>query len=158
MADKLNYTYDMFIDDFEQFYKETDTDEFQQFDTILALSRGGLVLAQYLGYIYDIRNIISIPVIGYELEEDTGRRDILDVDEYKQLLKHRKVLIVDDIYDTGASINTVIETFNDVMDKYRTFVIFAPLNKTDYFILKHDGRWINFPWDLDVDRIKKAKE
>ena len=146
----------MFIDDLEQFYKQN-TDSFENINTIVALSRGGLVLAQYLGYLYGIRNIVSIPVIGYSGEDDLGRRDILCAEEYKELLKKSDALVVDDIYDSGASMEAVIKTFKPFMNSFRTMTIFAPNNSVDYRILKHDGRWINFPWDIDIERIKNAE-
>jgi len=158
---KFYYTYDQMVLDLERFYQSKEGQMFRvdyavKKPIMLALSRGGLVLTQYLGYLYDIRDVVAIPSLGYEDTQDTEKRIILYSDQFRKIVRDRHLLIVDDIYDSGRSVNAVLEELA-TFSSYGIFTIFSSdPNATQYYLRKHNGEWVEFPWDIDVRRIKRG--
>ncbi|HID47592.1 MAG TPA: phosphoribosyltransferase, partial [Methanococcaceae archaeon] len=82
------------------------------FDAILGIARGGLSMAQFLGEYYDKREVYSINTIGYD---DTQKNDTVEVFNIPELKSAKKVLIVDDIVDSG---DTLVEVLSVLNEKY----------------------------------------
>ena len=80
-----------------------------EYDVMLAITRGALVPAGMLAYLLGIRNILVAAVAFYD---DAGRPAAapsflqFPVDP---LLRGRRVLIVDEVWDTGTTIQAVID-------------------------------------------------
>jgi hypothetical protein len=118
-------------------------------DIILAIARGGLVPAGALGYALSIKNVFVISVEYY-----TGIGKTLDFPVMlpPQLnlvdIKDQRVLIVDDVADTGATLKAVHDFIADHVAEVRTAVIYEkPISivKCEY-VWKRTDRWIDFPW------------
>ena len=155
--DKFNYTYEMMRNDFANFYKKNVgfKNSIANADIVLALSRGGLIVGQYIGYIYDKREVYGLPIIGYNDETDTEKRFSPSLDKFIPIIKNKNVLIVDDICDTGKTLNFIIGNMKDKCKNITSFALFGKSNSiVDYYVRKHTGQWINFPWDLDIEYIK----
>jgi hypoxanthine phosphoribosyltransferase len=63
----------------------------------------------------------------------------------------KKVLIADDVADSGRTMQLVHAFIKDHVDDVRTAVIYEKpqsLIKCDY-VWKRTDRWINFPWSCD---------
>ena len=156
-VEKFNYTYEMLRDDLAKFYKENQEfkNEIKEVDSILALSRGGLIVGQYLGYMYGIRDVVGMPVIGYDNEVDSNHRSLPHLMYFQSMMKNRNVLIVDDICDSGRTLEVVYNNFLWYCSKITIFTLFGKKDKiSSYYLREHDGRWVNFPWDLDLEYIK----
>jgi len=132
-------------------------------DVIIAVARGGWIPARILCDHLDIRELYSVKTEHWGIVATlTGEAKItqpLNVD-----LSGKKVLIVDDVADTGETIKVVfdhVKSFSPsdvkiaVID-YKKTSTFAP----DYYAaLMEDWRWIVYPWSLreDIkDLLKKA--
>jgi uncharacterized protein len=118
-------------------------------DIILAIARGGLLPAGSLGYALSIKNVFVISVEYY-----TGIGETLDFPVMlpPQLnlvdLTDRKVLIVDDVADTGHTLKAVLEFVGSSVKEVRTAVIYEKpqsVVKCDY-VWRRTDRWIDFPW------------
>jgi len=149
---KYYYTHEQFIADMKTFYNRVDKKELSMIDSIVALSRGGLVIAQYLGYMYGIRDIITVPVIGYDETTDSGERDVLHVKEINKMVKDKNILIVDDLIDSGNSILAVLENIT-WMKSFQIFTIFANEGKAHFALRKKPDAWIVLPWDSEIEEI-----
>lgn len=123
-------------------------------DFILAVARGGLFTAGALGYALDIKLIHTVNIEFY-----TGRDERLEMpvmlppipnpDHFRGL----KVLICDDVADTGATLKTTHEFVQQHVAEVRSLVIYEKsrsLIKPDY-VWKRTDDWIHFPWDQRVD-------
>jgi hypoxanthine phosphoribosyltransferase len=80
-----------------------------EYDVLLAITRGGLVPAGMLAYLLGIRDILVAAVAFYD---DDGRaRDQPTFLQFPAdpLLHGKRVLIVDEVWDTGTTIDAVIE-------------------------------------------------
>ncbi len=122
------------------------------FDAIVAIARGGLVPAAIVSRELNIRVVECVAVKSYD-HQNQGKVDIL-----KSLSKDilamdkasKKVLIVDDLVDTGATARAVREMLPNA---HFATVYAKPLGNdvVDTFVTEvSQDTWIYFPWDLDV--------
>jgi uncharacterized protein len=120
-------------------------------DTMLAITRGGLVPAGMLAYRLGIRDILVAAVAYYD---EAGRRG--DAPSFLQfpadaLLHGRRVLIVDEVWDSGATIQAVIGRVRAAGGIPTTAVLhYKPGRSTiaaapDHFAASTDG-WVVYPF------------
>ena len=117
---------------------------------ILGIARGGLIPAAILAYKLDVRLILSVRVqhcAGQELRMESGAQFIEESRPFEGLDTER-LLIVDDIIDTGETIKLV----RDVVREHTTVVKVAALyvrsnqkNSVDWY-WKVEDEWVTFPW------------
>ncbi len=118
-------------------------------EMILAIARGGLFVAGSLGYALGVKNIYVMNVEYY-----TGVGEHLDVPvmlpPYVDFVdvKGAKVLIADDVCDTGHTLKVVKDHCVENVGDVRSAVLYEKshaLVKSDYVWTRTDD-WINFPW------------
>jgi hypoxanthine phosphoribosyltransferase len=128
-------------------------------DVIVCIARGGLIVGGALGYALDVKNSITINVEFY-----TGVGERLEVPMFlapvpdKVNLAGLKVLIADDVADSGLTLKMVREYCEDVVEEVRTAVIYeksASVEKPDYS-WRHTDLWINFPWSSPGTSVVEA--
>jgi hypoxanthine phosphoribosyltransferase len=118
-------------------------------DVILAIARGGLVVAASLAYALGVKNTWSMNVEFY-----TGVDERLDlpiilppVPEFVDL-ESAKILIADDVADTGATLALVKEFCGPRVGEIRIATLYEKprsVVKCDY-VWRQTDRWIVFPW------------
>jgi hypothetical protein len=121
-------------------------------DIILAIARGGLLLAAALGYALEVKNLFSMNVEFY-----TGVDSRLPVPmilpPVPELidLQASRLLIADDVADTGATLDLVQRFCSDKVGEVRTVVLYEKprsIVRSDY-VWRRTARWIDFPWSSD---------
>lgn len=121
-------------------------------EMILAIARGGLFCAGSLGYALSIKNIYVMNCEYY-----TGVDERLPVPVMLppavDLVDHRnsKILIADDVADTGHTLKMVYDFCVERVGDARSAVLYEKshsLVKSDY-VWKRTDLWINFPWSTD---------
>jgi hypoxanthine phosphoribosyltransferase len=121
-------------------------------EMILAIARGGLFAAGSLGYALSVKNIYVMNIEYY-----TGVDERLPVPvmlpPYVDLvdLENAKVLIADDVADTGHTLKVVHDLCVEKVAQVRSAVLYEKphsLVKCEY-VWKRTDRWINFPWSTD---------
>ena len=144
---KVYYPYEEFREDLITLTKKID----QPFDTILGIASGGLSMAQMLGEYYDLREVYAINTIGYNNTEKNESVEVFNIPELKTA---KKVLIVDDIVDSGE---TLVEVFKVLNRKYPniTFITASIFYKktakiTPTWYVKEPKGWIEFFWSEDL--------
>ncbi|MCW2810792.1 MAG: phosphoribosyltransferase [Friedmanniella sp.] len=118
-------------------------------DVVLGISRGGLIPAGSLAYALDCKNLFTISVEFY-----TGVDSRLDVPVMlppflnAHDLDEASVLIVDDVADTGRTLELVHEFCAGHVREARTAVIYQKPHSVIAcdFVWRQTDRWINFPW------------
>ena len=147
--EKLYYSYDMFkIDALElSFLCKNFTS-----DAILGIARGGLTLSHFMSQVLNQRNVFTLNTISYD-----GRiqKDNVEVFNIPSLEKFKKVLIVDDIIDSGKTIEKVMTLLKNSHPniEFKVASLFYKedaLVKPDFTINKAD-KWIDFFWEVDLD-------
>ena len=141
------YAYEQFVNDVKALVKLTSS---YQPDTLIAIARGGLTLGHAYASATDNRQLMSINSILYEGDQRGKSCEIFNVPE----LKHaKKVLLLDDIVDSGQTIKEVLEhlqgCFPDVEFKiasiyYKKTAVIQP-----DFTLYEANDWIEFFWEKD---------
>jgi hypoxanthine phosphoribosyltransferase len=118
-------------------------------DLILAIARGGLFVAGALGYALSVKNLYLMNVefyngVGSTLDMPVMLPPVpLAVD-----FSEKRVLIADDVADTGKTLELVRGFVADHVAEVRSAVVYekpGSLVKCDY-VWKRTDRWINFPW------------
>ncbi len=118
-------------------------------DVVLAIARGGLGLAMGLGYALDVKNLSSVNVEFY-----TGIDERLDVPIMLPPtpaaidLSGLKVLIADDVSDSGRTLELVRAFFADHVAEARIAVIYEKPRTVVHadYVWRHTDLWIDFPW------------
>ena len=121
-------------------------------DVVLAIARGGLFVAGLLGYALDVKNLHVVNVEFY-----TGVDERLDmpvllppVPEVVDLSGAR-VLIADDVADTGATLRLVKDFCADHVADVRCAVVYEKTRSTVRceYVWRRTDLWINFPWSVE---------
>jgi uncharacterized protein len=117
--------------------------------SLLAITRGGLAVGGAMSYALGVKNCCVINVEYY-----TGVDERLDVPIILPPaltlvdLRDARVLVVDDVADTGGTLQVVAETVRPHVAELRTAVLYEKPRsqvRCDYVWGRTD-RWIEFPW------------
>jgi len=118
-------------------------------DLILAIARGGMFVAGALGYALSVKNLHLMNVefyngVGSTLDMPVMLPPVPSAVDFSQ----KKLLIADDVADTGKTIELVRDFVAGHVAEVRSAVVYekpGSLVKCDY-VWKRTDRWINFPW------------
>jgi len=81
----------------------------REHDVLLAITRGGLVPAGMLAYLLGMRDILVAAVAFYDDHGQPGDQPAFFQFPADPLLRGKRVLIVDEVWDTGTTIEAVVE-------------------------------------------------
>lgn len=120
------------------------------FDAMVCITRGGLVPAAIVSRELGIRLIETVCIASYHDYQTQGGLQVIKTiaDSVRNLGGDSKVLVVDDLVDTGKTVQVVREMLPGA--HYAT-VYAKPLGRplVDTFITEvSQDTWIYFPWDL----------
>jgi hypoxanthine phosphoribosyltransferase len=128
-----------------------DADGFRP-DIILAIARGGLFPAGALGYALDVKNLHVINVEFYTGVDQRLAMPVVLPPVPKPIdLSGSRVLIADDVADTGATLRLVKDFCADHVAEVRCAVIYEKsrsIVKCEYAWRRTD-LWIDFPWSTE---------
>ena len=125
------------------------------FHAIVAITRGGLVPAAIVARELNIRVVESVSVKSYDHQNQGQIRVLKPVAEdiVRACREGQRILIIDDLVDTGATARAVREMlpgahFAAVYAKPKARAL------VDTFITEvSQDTWIYFPWDLDFTYV-----
>jgi len=116
---------------------------------ILAVARGGLLPAAAIAYALNVKNVFALNVEFY-----TGIDQRLQFPVMLPPLLHAvdlagaTVLVADDVADTGATLELVMDFCADHVADVRCAVLYEKprsIRKCEY-VWRRTDRWIDFPW------------
>ncbi len=121
-------------------------------DLLLSITRGGLVPAGAMSYAMGIKNLHIINVEFYTgVEERLPMPVLLPPVPAGVALSGQRILIVDDVADTGETLRTVHDFCAEHVAEARTAVLYEKphsLVKCDY-VWRHTSEWVSFPWSSE---------
>jgi hypoxanthine phosphoribosyltransferase len=79
------------------------------YDVVLVITRGALVPAGMLAYRLGLRNILVAAVVFYDDAGQTAEQPTFFQFPADPLLHGKRVLVVDEVWDTGTTIAAVVE-------------------------------------------------
>ena len=123
-------------------------------DIIIGLARGGWVLARVLCDFVGVKDLVSLKVehwgVTATLDGTAKLRHKINVE-----LEGKKILVVDDITDTGASMDVAVDYIKSLKPaEVRTATlqhITGAKFKADYVGEEIKWRWVIFPWNFTED-------
>ena len=148
MADNEVLTWAGFGDAARELAAEIARDGFRP-DLILGIARGGVVLAGALGYALDVKPLYLINVEYYtDVDERLPAPVILPPQLILDHLGDARVLLVDDVADTGHTLAMVRELCVGRVAELRTAVLYHKPQSTieAEYVWRRTDRWIVFPW------------
>lgn len=125
-------------------------------EILVAIARGGWVIGRIVSDILEIDNITDLHVSFYEDIKKTKKEPII-LEGVGKEVKDKRVLIVDDISDTGESLRISVEyvkSKNPSKIKVATLYV-KPWTKfwPDYYVRETD-KWIIYPYEVK-ETVKK---
>jgi len=118
-------------------------------DLVLGISRGGLLIAGALAYTLGVKNTATISVEFYTGIDERLELPMLlpPVPELIDLGEAR-VLIADDVADTGATLELVRDFCAGRVAEARVAVLYEKSRSTVSceYVWRRTDRWITFPW------------
>jgi len=130
-------------------------------DMILGIARGGLLVAGAIGYALGVKNTFTMNVEFY-----TGVDERLDVPmilpPVPDLVDFAefKVLIADDVADTGATLELVKDFCAGKVAEVRCAVLYEKPRSTVRceYVWRRTERWITFPWSAEEPVLQALSE
>ena len=125
-------------------------------DIVIGVARGGLVPARIVCDFLHQKDLTSIKVEHWGIAVTHGTARIKFPLPEEIDISGKKILIVDDVADTGDSYHVILDHINKrspaevktAVLQYKTCSTFIP----DYWGEKHDAwKWIIYPWALYED-------
>jgi hypoxanthine phosphoribosyltransferase len=121
------------------------------YDVMLAITRGGLVPAGMLAYLLGIRDILVAAVAYYDDHGAARDQPVFLQFPSDPLLLGKRVLIVDEVWDTGTTIDAVIERVRLGGGTPTTAVLHYKPGRSkvasvpDHFVVSTDA-WVVYPF------------
>lgn len=150
-SEKIEMSWEKFDNDVETFVEFATQYDFHKDSVILALKRGGFATAAALS------NKLKLPIstVSYQTRDGNDEKpNFLEPDLIKNA---KKVIIPDDIYDTGETIETTIRTLIDeygielknimALFHYTSEKVYE--TKLEYYrvMANNKGKFVHFPWE-----------
>jgi hypoxanthine phosphoribosyltransferase len=130
-------------------------------DMILGIARGGLLVAGGLGYALGVKNTFTMNVEFYtgvdeRLEIPMILPPIPDLVDFHET----RVLIADDVADTGATLQLVEEFCAGKVAEVRCAVLYEKPRSTVKceYVWRRTDRWITFPWSAEEPVLQALSE
>ena|SRR3989344_8468117 len=127
-------------------------------DVIVGIARGGWVPARLLSDKLGNESVASMRVEFYTAPGVTNRvpkiTQPVSVD-----VKGKRVLLVDDVSDTGHSLELAFKSLSDAKEVRTATLHYKPhsIFKPDYFV-GTTSDWIVYPWEVEETERKLAKQ
>ena len=150
VVEKERLTYEEFGNAVRELAQAIKDSEYEP-DIILSIARGGLLIGGALGYALGVKNTFTMSVEFYTgINERLALPVVLPPVPNKVDLTGLKVLVADDVADTGATLKLVREFCGEYVAEVRSVVLFEKshsVEKPDY-AWRHTDKWIEFPWSV----------
>jgi uncharacterized protein len=128
-------------------------------DAVLALARGGLPCAGALAYALGVKSMATLNVEFYtgvdeRLEDPLVLPPVPDL----SLLRAERLLVVDDVADTGRTLALAREFCAQHVPEVRTAVLYEKPQSVVHsdFVWRRTDRWITFPWSVPVPALTSS--
>ncbi len=121
-------------------------------ELVVAVARGGLLLAGGLAYSLGIKSCGAVNAefytgVGTRLDDPVLLPPFLDAGS----LAGKRVLLVDDVSDSGRTLAMVVELLEGMGAEVRTIVLYTKPGTVHEpaFTWRRTDRWITFPWSAE---------
>lgn len=145
----LYYTYEEFAKDVPVMAKKI-RNEFDP-EVILAVARGGMTLGHSLSVALENRNLFALNSVHYD---GKTKLDTIEIFNIPDLNKFTRVLISEDIIDSGESMVAVkkrlLEIYPHLDIKIATIYYKSKALLLPDYTVKEANEWVEFFWDIKI--------
>jgi hypoxanthine phosphoribosyltransferase len=144
-------TYEMFGSAVRELARTVHADGFRP-DLVLGIARGGLFLAGGLGYALDVKNLHVVNVEFYTGVDERLDMPVMLPPVPKPVdLSGARVLVADDVADTGATLRLVKDFCAEHVAEVRCAVVYEKARSSVRceYVWRRTDLWINFPWSVE---------
>ncbi len=119
-------------------------------DFVVGIANGGLIPLYFLVKKLDYKKVFTITVSSYE-KDKKGDVKILYLPQID--LSNKKVLLVDEIVETGDTFKTISEVLKKDYKVAEIKTVVLGINKEkckiipDFHVFEVQGEWVVFPWE-----------
>ena len=120
-------------------------------DIVLAIARGGLLVGGAIGYALGVKNTFTMNVEFYtgvdeRLEMPMLLPPVPDLVDFAE----QRVLIADDVADTGATLALVKDFCEGKVGEVRCAVLYEKSRSivSCEYVWRRTDNWIEFPWSI----------
>jgi hypoxanthine phosphoribosyltransferase len=118
-------------------------------DVVVAIARGGMLLGGGLAYALGVKSCGALNVefytgVGQRLPDPVVLPPMID----EVSLRGKRVLLADDVSDSGRTLDMVVQLLRATGAEVRTVVLYTKpgtVHEPDY-TWGRTSRWITFPW------------
>lgn len=128
-------------------------------EIVLAVARGGLLPAGAVSYALGVKNVFAMNVEFYtgvdtRLDMPVVLPPVLDVVD----ITGARVLVVDDVADTGRTLQLVLDFCANHVSEVRSAVLYEKSQSVVRceYVWRRTDRWINFPWSDKPTVVDRA--
>ncbi len=118
-------------------------------EVIVGIARGGWIVARLLSDLLEVPEIASIRIVFYKDVAEISRSPVI-TQPVSTSVRGKKVLVSDDVSDTGSSLNAAVKhLIEENAAEIRVATIHVKPWTTfipDYYVVKTDA-WIIYPWE-----------
>jgi hypoxanthine phosphoribosyltransferase len=118
-------------------------------DAVLALARGGLPAGGALAYALGVKTMATLNVEFYTgVDERLDEPLLLPPVPDLTVLRTERLIIVDDVADTGRTLALARDFCAEHVGDVRTAVLYEKPHSVvrSDFVWRRTDKWINFPW------------
>jgi len=146
---KTHYNFEEFREDIKLLSKQIK--EYNP-DCLVPIARGGLTIGHFLAESLEIRDVVVINTKSYDKDKKLDKVEVFNIPNLKGF---KRIVIVDDISDSGDTLEEVIKViktiYPDIEIKIAT-IFYKPTSKViPDFKLKENKRWIVFFWETEFE-------
>lgn len=145
----LYYTYEEFAKDVPVMARKI-RNEFDP-EVVLAIARGGMTLGHSLSVALENRNLFALNSVHYD---GKTKLDTIEIFNIPDLSKFNRVLISEDIIDSGESMVAVkkrlLEIYPHLEIKIATIYYKSKALLLPDFTVKEANEWVEFFWDIKI--------
>ena len=120
---------------------------------IIGIARGGWPISRIMADILRIRDMKSIQIKSYSNQKQDSK---IHIESFKkEIFIKKKILICEDIVDSGVSFKTIISKIRESVmmgGEVKTLALFRKLESDftpDFFLQLQNNNWIIFPWEIN---------
>ena len=150
MSERERLTYEKFGEGVRELAQQV-ADSGYEPDIILAIARGGLIIGGGLGYALGVKNTFTMSVEFYTgVNERLPMPVVLPPVPNQVDLTGAKVLVADDVADTGATLALVKAFCAGHVADVRCAVLYEKPHSVikPEFVWRRTDKWIEFPWSV----------
>ncbi len=125
----------------------------EEYDALLVVTRGGMIPACLISQKVDLRNIL-VAAVSYYTQPGQTKQDpeFLQFPE-TELLRDKRILVVDDVWDSGRTITAVVDRVKEAGGIPDTAILHYKPTQSKYpdrrptYFAEEANDWLVYPWE-----------